>query len=305
MKKILAFILLACTVFALAACNAPAEREYSLAVVVDYTFSNSKGTNVACAVVFDKDGKIVATRFDSIDETFALSEGGDLLAVDSIDTKVEQGEAYGGTEVPEYMQMPKGSWEKQAAAFEAAIVGKTAAEVEEFDAATVAGCTMQATVPMFVNAVKKAAAYDAKVSFKTAEDITLGLGVNGKISGSVVDGATADIDYAAVVLAGGKVAACMLESSKNEYTLTVSDGTLTASGEYAGTKNEQGDGYSMPNGSWKKQAQVFANSVVGKTAAELENIEVTSDALVEAGCTMQYTVGGYKAVIIEAASKAK
>ena len=314
MKKLLSLVLLACMLLALTACNAPSEKEYSLAVVVDYTFSDTKATNVVGAIVFDKDGKIAAARFDSIEEELKLGESGDLLAVDSIATKVEKGEAYGGTEVPEYMQMSKGSWEKQAAAFEAAIIGKTVAEVEAFTADTVAGCTMKATVPMFVDVVKKAAAYDAKVTFKATGDFTLGLGVNGKISGSVADGATADIDYTAVVIADGKVAACMLDSSQNKYALTVADGVLTATGDYKGTKNDQGESYGgteapegakMPAGAWKKQAQVFANSVVGKTVAELDNMEVTSDALVEAGCTMQYTVYGYKTVIIEAASKAK
>ncbi len=315
MKKLLSLILLACTVFTLAACNAPVEKEYSLAVVVDYTFSGTKGTNVVGAIVFDKDGKIAAARFDSIEESLKLSEVNELATVDSVATKVEQGEAYGGTEAAnDYAKMPAGSWERQAAAFEAAIIGKNAAEVEAFTAETVAGCTMKSTVPMFVNIVKKAAAYDAKVSFKTSSDITLGLGVNGKISGSIADGATADIDYAAVVLADGKVAACMLDSSQNKYTLTVADGALTASGEYKGTKNDQGEAYGgteapdnakMPAGSWKKQAQAFADSVVGKTTAELDSMEVTSDAIVEAGCTMRYTVGGYKTVIIEAASKAK
>ena len=315
MKKLLSLVLLACMLLALTACNAPSEKEYSLAVVVDYTFSDTKATNVVGAIVFDKDGKIAAARFDSIEEELKLGESGDLLAVDSIATKVEKGEAYGGTEaVNDYAKMPAGSWQRQAAAFEAAIIGKTAAEIESFNADTVAGCTMQATVPMFVNVVKKAAAYDAKVTFKATGDFTLGLGVNGKISGSVADGATADIDYTAVVIADGKVAACMLDSSQNKYALTVADGVLTATGDYKGTKNDQGEKYGgteapegakMPAGAWKKQAQAFANSVVGKTVAELDSMEVTSDALVEAGCTMQYTVYGYKTVIIEAASKAK
>lgn len=296
MKKIISIILLAAALLTLVACGAPAEKDYTLAVAVDYSFKG-KGTDVVGAIVFDADGKIVAARFDSAEETFALNEAGDLLAIDSITTKVEKGDAYTG--------MAAGSWESQAAAFEAAIIGKTVAEVEAFTAETVAGCTMKSTVPMFINIVKKAYAYDAKVSFKTSEAITLGLGVNGKISGSLEAGATAAIDYAAVVMVGGKVAACMLESSQNKYTLTVADGALSASGEYAGTKNEKGDNYMMPAGNWKTQAQAFANSAVGKTAAELASLETVSDALAAAGCTMKSTTAGYKDTIIEAASKAK
>lgn len=297
MKKIVSLILLVSALFTLVACGAPAEKEYTLSVAVDYSFSKGKGTDVVGAFIFDAEGKIVAARFDSAEETFALDEAGELVAIDSITTKVEKGDAYTG--------MPAGSWESQAAAFEAAIIGKTAAEVEAMDAATITGCTMKSTVPMFVNVVKKAAAYDAKVSFKTAEAVTLGLGVNGKLTGTVADGATAAIDYAAVAMVGGKVAACMLESSQNKYTLTVADGAVTASGEYGGTKNEKGDNYMMPAGNWKTQAQAFANSAVGKTAAELETLETVSDALATAGCTMKNTTAGYKTTIIEAVGKAK
>ena len=76
MKKLLALVLLACMVFTLVACNAPAEKEYSLAVIVDYTFSGTKATNVVGAIVFDKDGKIAAARFDSIEEELKLGEDG-------------------------------------------------------------------------------------------------------------------------------------------------------------------------------------------------------------------------------------
>ena len=61
----------------------------------------------------------------------------------------------------------------------------------------------------------------------------------------------------------------------------------------------------MPAGPWYKQAQAFANSAVGKTAAELENLETVSDALAAAGCTMENTTAGYKATIIKAAGNAR
>jgi hypothetical protein len=61
----------------------------------------------------------------------------------------------------------------------------------------------------------------------------------------------------------------------------------------------------MPAGPWYKQAQAFSNSTVGKTVAELENLDTVSDELVAAGCTMQNTTAGYKATIIKAAGYAK
>lgn len=303
MKKLLSLVLLACMIFTFVACNAPAEKEYTLSLAVDSSFNGSKQTNVAVAIVFDKDGKIVKAAFDSFEGSFGYNNG-ELVAVENVSTKVEQGENYGNGH-----SMPAGSWEKQANAFADAIVGKTAAEVEALDQTLVAGCTMQATTPVFKTLVKKASDYDAKVSFKTADEIKLGFDINAKISGDA-SAAKFTADYAAVVLAGGKVAACMIDSSQNDYTLAVSgegeNAVFAATAlEYKGTKNEQGEGYKMPNGSWKKQGQVYANSAVGKTVAELANLETVSDALAEAGCTMENTTGGYKTTIGDAASKVK
>ena len=295
-------------IFTFVACNAPSEKEYTLSLAVDSSFNGSKQTNVAVAIVFDKEGKIVKAAFDSFEGSFGYNNG-ELVAVESVSTKIEQGEAYCGTAAPDYLKMPAGSWEKQSNAFVDAIIGKTAAEVEALDLTLIAGCTMQATTPVFKTLVKKAADYDAKVSFKTAEEIKLGFDINAKVSGDATAAKVA-ADYAAVVLAGDKVAACMIDSSQNDYTLAVSgegeNAVFAATAlEYKGTKNELGDGYSMPNGSWKKQAQAYADSAVGKTVAELANLETVSDALAEAGCTMQNTTGGYKTTIGDAASKVK
>ena len=110
-------------------------------------------------------------------------------------------------------------------------------------------------------------------------------------------------DFAGTVLAGGKVVATVIDSC--EQSFSIAEGALVA-GELAVSKNEQGEAYSgMPAGPWYKQAQAFANSAVGKTAAELENLETVSDALAAAGCTMKNTTAGYKATIITAAGYAK
>ena len=97
-----------------------------------------------------------------------------------------------------------------------------------------------------------------------------------------------------------------------EQTFTVADGALVAD-TLAVSKNDQGDSYgggsaekpAMPAGSWAKQAQAFANSAVGKTVAELANLETVSDALKAAGCTMKNTTAGYKVTIIAAAGYAR
>ncbi len=307
MKKLLAILLLACMAFTLVACNTPdppTEKEYTLSIAVDSTFvsDDQEQSNVACAIVFDKDGKIVKAAFDSFAAKFGYNNGA-LVTVERIQTKYEMGENYGGTAVPEYMQMASGSWEKQADAFVQAIVGKTVAEVKAMDATLIAGCTMPNTTPLFMTLVEKAYNYERKVSFKTADDIKLGFDIEASLDGTATSAEVA-ADYAATVFVGDKAVAAMLDSSANEYTLAVdTDKFVATPEEYKGTKNEQGDAYDawepMDAGRWYEQAQAFADATVGKTIAEMEAIDAASVA----GCTIY--AGGYKAALVAAAAKLK
>ena len=272
--------------------NAPVEKTYTVAIAVDSSSSISRGkakaSNMALVLVLDEEGKIVAARFDTSEVTPELNEDGTVKTVDAVETKVEQGDAYTG--------MPAGSWAKQTKAFEDYIVGKTPAEVAALDTSAenvkgetlVAGCTMTNSVPQFQALVAEAAASTLKVTFKTAEAITVGVAVDTTVTTGRSNKVTAD--FAGVVMAGGKVVATVLDSS--EQSFTVEEGTITF-GEFKGTKNEQGESYTgMPAGPWYKQAQAFANSTVGKTVAELANLETVSDALTAAGCTMKNTTAG-------------
>lgn len=292
MKKIVSLILIAVlSCLMLAACTpVETENDYSLALAVD-TAVNAAGkvTNTAAAIVFDKDGKIVSARFDSADLT-PTAVGGVIVAVPTVATKVELGDAYTG--------MPAGSWAKQTKAFEDAIVGKTAEEAANLDMTLVSGCTMQATVPTFKALITKAA-NGTKLAFKAGADISLGLAIAEK---SVAAGKV-QADYAATVLEGGKIVACTIDS--NEVAFTVNEDDTITAGEYKGTKNEQGDNYMMQAGNWAKQARAFADAVIGKNADELAAFEPVSDALAAAGCTMQNTTAGYKAAIIKAFGYAK
>ncbi len=271
----------------------PAEKDYQLVVVTDSAISSGKVANHALALVIDEDGKIVAARFDCAEITPKLDEGGNLIAQASVDTKVEKGDNY---------SMPKGSWANQAKAFEDYIVGKTAAEVAALDLSLVAGCTMQSTTPLFQSLVAKAFASELKVSFSTADEITLGLAIDSTVSENKGN-ASVSSDFAGVVIAGGKVVATMLDSCEQKFS--IAEGALVAPETPAVSKNDQGENYKMEAGSWAKQAQAFANSAVGKTVAELADLEVVSDALKAAGCTMQNTTGGYKTTIIAAAGYAR
>ena len=277
--------------------NTPVEKTYTVAIAVDSSSSISRGkakaSNMALVLVLDEEGKIVAARFDTSEVTPELNEDGSVKTVDSVATKVEQGDAYTG--------MPAGSWAKQTKAFEDYIVGKTPAEVAELDASLIAGCTMQSSVPQFKALIAEAAASTLKVTFKTTEAITVGVAVDTTVTTGRSNKVTAD--FAGVVMAGGKVVATVLDSS--EQSFTVAEGVITF-GEFKGTKNEQGESYTgMPAGPWYKQAQAFANSTVGKTVAELADLDTVSDALAAAGCTMKNTTAGYKTTIIAAASYAR
>ena len=321
MKKIIALILvLTLSVFCFAACKkdknpdpqtptpqnpqTPVEKTYTLSLAVDEGLSSvSRGgvTVTALALVTDADGKIVAARFESVQPKFSLnSEKTEVVAVNRFDTKVELGDAYTGMSA---------SWKDEAKAFENFLIGKTAAEVAalEFvvdgaDAGLVAGCTMISSMPAFKALVAEASAYTRKVTFKTAETVTLGVAVDAK---TTVDGLEGKIaaDFAAVAMAGGKVVAAMLDSADAEYEFVINEQALTVTlkGTYAGTKNEQGDNYgAMPAGTWYVQAQNFANTTVGKTAAELANLSTDP---VQGSCTIY--AGGYKAVLVRAAGYAR
>jgi hypothetical protein len=267
-----------------------APRTYNLVVVTDSAVneSNNKVSNTVLALVIDADGKIVAARFDCAEVTPSLVDGA-IADVDSVITKVEKGDGYTG--------MTAGSWADQAKAFEDYLIGKTAAEVAAMDTADkalIAGCTMSSSKATFKALVAKAFASTLKVEFKAAGDITVGAAITTKISGGKVSS-----DFAGVVLAGGKVAATMIDSCEQKFSVT--DGAIVAPATPAVSKNDQGDSYLMDAGSWAKQAQAFANSTVGKTVAELADLETVSDALTAAGCTMKNTTAGYKTTIIAAA----
>ena len=294
MKKILSLVLV--LVFALgcfASCGKTEEKAYTLSVAVDDGYTTigkgNKITAIAIALVLDAEGKIAAARFDSVQTAFTADAS-------RVDTKVELGDAYTGM---------SNSWANEAAAFEAFLVGKTPAEIAalEFvvdgaDAGLVAGCTMRSSMPVFKALVAKAAAYERKVEFKTNDAITLGLAIDTKVT---AESAKIASDIAAVVVAGDKVAAAMLDSAEATYALG-EDETYTAN--YKGSKNEQGDAYDayspMASGRWYQQAQAFANTAVGKTVAELSNLSTDK---IEGSCSI-YT-GGYKAAIVRAAGYAK
>ena len=147
------------------------EKDYTLALAVDSTVK-TKVSNTVMALVLDADNKIVAARVDCVEATPALDDAGALVAQTSVATKVEKGDAYTG--------MAAGSWADQAKAFEAWLVGKSAADVAgtEFTKELIAGCTMTSSMATFKALVAEAFASANKVAFKTADPVAVGLALD-------------------------------------------------------------------------------------------------------------------------------
>ena len=286
---------------------APVAETYTLVVVTDSEVGVSYGahevSNHVLALVYDEDGKIVDARLDCAQIKPALDAEGNLIPQESVLTKVEKKEAYG--------DMPAGTWYVQAEKFEQLIIGKTAAEVAALAVEDVyaAGCTMVGTTPVFLNLVAKAFDYDINVTFEATEDFKLGVAATSTVKAGWSGSVAVTSNFAGVVVVGDTVAAVMLDVVEQNYSIAdgEEEGTkvLVAPETPAVSKNDQGDSYEgMPAGPWYKQARAFAASAVGKTVAELADLELTSDALVAAGCTMQGTAD-YKAPLLAAAGYAK
>ena len=331
MKKFVAFLLLACMMLSLAACGSSG-AEYKLGMGVNLSTDSSKENNAqvdatVAAVVTDKDGKIVACRLDVAQSKMDVT-GGAVDAAKTFKTKMELGDDYGmvayGNAIAE--------WYDQAKAFESYVVGKTAAEVEGIetvvndsghnvatDAALLAGCTMDITA--FKAAVVKAC-NDEKGATFTGKDFTLGVAA---ITAADESTAATDSDdavvkmyteYAAAVVGkDGKILAALTDATQPKISVD-KNGQITGA-DFKGTKRELGADYGMvAYGSaiaeWYAQAKAFADYTVGKTAAEVEAIQTTTndhgytvaaDEALYASCTMD--ISGMMAVIALAANYAR
>ena len=306
MKKILSLVLvlslLVLSVFALASCKQePEEKDYQLAIGVAVTQSGAKVSKTAAAIVIDKDGKIVLCRIDAVDFTAKLNDGELNTAAPA--TKAEQGDNYGmlssyGSSLAE--------WDDQAKFFESKVVGKTQAEVAAIktkDADLVAGCTIDVTD--FVKAIDNAFKSAYKTAFKASGTLTAGIALNNTVKGNEpLTTATFTSDFAATVMADGKVVAAVLDATEVKLPVTVEEDAIEAGTmSYPGTKLEQGDNYNMvaygkAQAEWYAQAGAYAATAVGKTASELNSLATDNVA----GCTMKTSMPGFKATLIEAAS---
>ena len=314
------------------------EKTYTLGLGLVFGDITNAQTNATIAtVVLDENGVIVSCKIDAIQNKYTI---GDSVVFTHLLTKKELGFDYkmSAFGTPNVGAGPVKEWFEQAAAFEAYVVGKTAAELEALELQEVnghwiskdedllnAGCTIQ--IDDFIAAVVKACKDDQSMSFTTDGEIVLGLAANNSDNGTSGDDFEAtikmNIDYAAVVTVDGVIVASLSDAAQPQ--LTVIDGeevTSTSVGKGEGilkTKRELKEDYKMsafgaPNveggtvKEWYLQSEAFSNYIVGLTAEEVANLETTlvnghyissDDALLSAGCTIQIT--GIQAVVAEAA----
>ncbi len=327
MKRIIALVLiLTLSLFCFAACkknknndenndnNTPVENDYKLAIGVALSQDGAKVSNTVAALVLDNNSKIVACRIDAIDVEAALVAG-KVDANKTYSSKAvlcKDGE-YGMLTNSPYYGSSLAEWDAQAKAFETYVTGKTQAEVNAIatneegkptSADLTAGCTIAVTD--FIKAVDNAFKSEKQVSFKSASALTLGVAVNADVAQEEeTEVASYTADFAATVFADGKVVAAIVDANQADSTIA---GEEFGAVEYKGTKLAQGDAYGMLTNSpyygsslaeWYSQAQAFANTAVGKTAAELAGLAIEGVA----GCTMY--AGGYKAALELAASFAR
>ncbi len=118
-----------------------------------------------------------------------------------------------------------------------------------------------------------------------------------------------DITMVAVLVDdNGVIQDCIIDSINTSIEFNGSGELATELGGAINTKNELGDSYSMPSGSWKKQAQALADYAKGKTVAELKNGAVDESGKAPAGSDLESSasiyLGGYVSAIELAAANA-
>ena len=288
------------------------KKDYTLGMGVAFGDINDAQVNATIAtVIVDKDGKIVECRIDAIQNKYAVADGKVNFSV--LDTKMELGDKYNMAAFgkPNVEGGTVKEWYDQAKAFEAYVVGMTAAEVEAIETQFVnnhhiakdeallsAGCTIQITD--FKAAVVKACKDDQAVSFKAnPKKMTLGIAANNADDGSsITDGVVTvklNSDIAATVVVDGKIVATINDAIQPQVSFNPevkdADGKVIIASKSVGkgegilkTKRELKEDYKMaafgkPNveggtvKEWYVQSAAFSAYVEGMTADQVKGLE--------------------------------
>lgn len=332
MKKIFALILALCMVLALAACGAPKTAEYKLGMGISLNMNSSKAGNAqvdatVAAVVLDKDGKIAAAKLDVAQNKMDVTDG-QVDTAAAFKSKVELGDDYNMVKFSDATH----EWYEQAAAFEAYVIGKTAAEVEAMetvvnesghtvttDETLYASCSI--SIGDFKEAIVKACNDEQGKSFQSDGSFKLGLAVNSKADESKAAGPDDNgvvkmySEFGAVAVdKDGKILAAVTDATQPQITIDLTGEIVET--KFGGTKRELKEGYNMVAYSnatleWYEQARNFTDFAAGKTAAELQGVEtkindeghqVFVDEALYASCSI--SVDGMIAVLVKAAGNA-
>ncbi len=136
-----------------------------------------------------------------------------------------------------------------------------------------------------------------------------GLALVADISGSKNGEATYKTTMIAVLVDdNGVIQACAIDAVDTSVKFN-STGKITSDLTAAiQSKNELGDNYKMPSGTWKDQAARFADYVIGKTAAQVAAIAVDESTYlkdsVDISSSVTMTVGSYISAIQVAVANA-
>jgi hypothetical protein len=324
MKKVLLSLLaLVVAAISLTACT-PA-KVYSFGVGVVMSVSGSAATAEAdgkygvnvdiVTVVVDKDGKIVDATWDVAQTSNLKFDIMGALKADPASytkTKGEKGSEYG----------MKGNsaigkeWNEQAAFITDYVKGMTLADVEAIELADgyAADEDILAGTTIHINAFQAALVEALENVVEVKKAATFGWAATIAVSGSAAT-AEADgkygvnVDLATVVLdKDGKVLNATWDVAQASNLKFDVLGALKADpASYVKTKMEKGADYGMKANSgigkeWNEQSAFMSSYILGKTAAEIEAIEIengdATDSEILAGATV--TLSGWQAVTLKA-----
>ena len=330
MKKLL--IVLVALVASLSLTGCKKAKEYKLGMGVVAATSASKDQKDAtktiaqvdatvAAVVLDEEGKIVTCRLDAVQNKITVTAEGTVTVPATLKTKMELGDDYNMAKFGKDMDWNGDKvvkeWYEQAKAFEAHVVGMTAADVKAMptkvvegygyvisadEALLAAGCTIQITD--FKAAVAKACEDAQGTTFTTKEEFTLGVAATSFDDGSYSvkevtnkDGSKETkgeilvySDFAASVVIDGKIAASLNDAIQPKFAVKPAEEAVTVTGSFSATKRELKEDYNMakfgatmdPNGDkvvkeWYLQSAEFSKFVVGMTGEEVAAMETKAN----------------------------
>jgi len=249
-------------------------------------------TSVYAAVLLDDAGKIVYVDVDAAQNQGTFDAMGAVVAAEAAPTKTEKAGDYG----------MKGNsaigkeWFEQMAALEAYMVGKTIEEikaipVEEKDASHTAvptGEDLKTSVSISIEGYVAAVEAAVKNAVEVKGVAKVGVGSVASVSGRAATADAAGRIQTNVTFMGvamdkdGKVLVSLLDVAQNQGTFDAMGAVVAANA--APTKKEKGADYGMKGASaigkeWFEQAAGLEAYLVGKTAAEVEAIEIDGEGV--------------------------